>query len=141
MKQMTSDGILILHGNLLLRCISTMPSANSQALRTVHLVGSTPLDDVDGVFRTFGAALPGCLERIPDGEVGERKNFVWFQRDAVFKANGIHLALKEEPLAPPRAFTDDELAEAESEVAKARERQPVLDLKYGPECLILLTRG
>jgi hypothetical protein len=47
--------------------------------RGVHLVGSVPLDDAEQVFRTVGAKLPRHLRRIPDGETGERQQWVQFQ--------------------------------------------------------------
>jgi hypothetical protein len=45
-----------------------------------HLVGSVPLDSTDDVFRYACKTLPGYLRRIPDGETGERFNFVDWQR-------------------------------------------------------------
>ena len=47
--------------------------------RGVHLVGSVPLDDAEQVFRTLGAKLPRHVRRIPDGETGDRQQWVQFQ--------------------------------------------------------------
>lgn len=45
----------------------------------VHLVGSVPLADAEEVFRTTAAALGKRLRRIPDGETGERANWIMWQ--------------------------------------------------------------
>ena len=45
----------------------------------VHLVGSIPLDSTNDVFNLVGRTLKGCCSRIPDGEVGERKNWIGWQ--------------------------------------------------------------
>lgn len=54
-----------------------------------HLVGSVPLDTAEGVFRRLAAALGGQLERIPDGETGERANWIGFQLGRLLAADGI----------------------------------------------------
>jgi methionine synthase II (cobalamin-independent) len=46
----------------------------------VHLVGSVPLDDGERVFRTVSSVLAPYLRRLPDGETGERRRWIWFQR-------------------------------------------------------------
>ena len=45
----------------------------------VHLVGSIGLDTVDEVFRTVGALLGPYLRRVPDGEVGGRRQWISWQ--------------------------------------------------------------
>lgn len=45
----------------------------------VHLVGSVPLADEVKVFRTLGGTLGQHLRRIPDGETGDRQQWVQFQ--------------------------------------------------------------
>jgi hypothetical protein len=45
----------------------------------VHLCGSVPLADSETVFRTVAAKLGGRARRIPDGEPGERDNWVVWQ--------------------------------------------------------------
>jgi hypothetical protein len=45
----------------------------------VHLVGSIPLADAEDVFRTVSTILGSRLRRIPDGETGERKNWINWQ--------------------------------------------------------------
>jgi hypothetical protein len=44
--------------------------------RGVHLVGSVPLGDAEDVFRAATSILGGRLRRIPDGETGERSNWI-----------------------------------------------------------------
>lgn len=46
----------------------------------VHLVGSVPLADAHDVFATVSAALGPRLKRIPDGETGERSDWItWLE--------------------------------------------------------------
>jgi hypothetical protein len=45
----------------------------------VHLVGSVPLRDAEEVFRTASSILGERLRRIPDGETGERTNWIGWQ--------------------------------------------------------------
>lgn len=48
-------------------------------MRGVHLVGSVPLASSDDVFRTCATTLGDALKRYPDGETGERKEWVQWQ--------------------------------------------------------------
>jgi hypothetical protein len=49
-------------------------------MRHVHLVGSVPLCDAREVFTTVSAALGARLKRIPDGETGERSDWItWLE--------------------------------------------------------------
>jgi hypothetical protein len=49
-------------------------------MRPVHLVGSVPLGSSREVFETVGAALGPRLKRIPDGETGERSDWItWLE--------------------------------------------------------------
>ena len=43
-----------------------------------HLVGSLPLANAEEVFNTVARALPNHVRRIPDGETGERQQWVQF---------------------------------------------------------------
>lgn len=47
----------------------------------VHLVGSVPLPSAEDVFRQACEALPGRLRRVPDGEPGNRQQWIAFQCD------------------------------------------------------------
>ena len=49
-------------------------------MRHVHLVGSVPLRDLREVFATVSNALGPHLKRIPDGETGERSDWItWLE--------------------------------------------------------------
>ncbi|MFN3657696.1 MAG: hypothetical protein ACK4UO_10620 [Pseudolabrys sp.] len=49
-------------------------------MRHVHLVGSVPLRDAREVFETVSATLGERLRRIPDGETGERSDWItWLE--------------------------------------------------------------
>lgn len=49
-------------------------------LRNVHLVGSVPLASARDVFADVSAALGSHLKRIPDGETGERSDWItWLE--------------------------------------------------------------
>jgi hypothetical protein len=62
----------------------------------VHLVGSVPLADAETVFRTVAAALGPHLRRLPDGETGERRRWIYFQRLMLEK----HPAMEIDPTVP-----------------------------------------
>jgi hypothetical protein len=47
--------------------------------RTVHLVGSIPLEDAGAVFDLAGTVLGRLCMRYPDGETGVRKNWIGWQ--------------------------------------------------------------
>jgi hypothetical protein len=48
--------------------------------RQVHLVGSAPVPDARTAFQTFGAALKQHAHRYPDGEPGERHDWILWQK-------------------------------------------------------------
>ncbi len=54
-------------------------SSTEHQPRGVHLVGSVPLGDAEDVFRTTSSILGGRLRRMPDGETGERTNWIGWQ--------------------------------------------------------------
>src|SRR3954452_24269395 len=57
-----------------------MPSEHPMTVRDVHLVGSIPLADSRAVFETVSAALGPRLRSIPDGETGERSDWItWLE--------------------------------------------------------------
>ena len=61
-----------------------------------HLVGSVPLADAEAVFRTVSAALGPHLSRLPDGETGERRRWIYFQRLMLER----HPAMEVDPTVP-----------------------------------------
>ena len=56
-------------------------SAPASPRGLAHLVGSVPLASAEDVFRTVTGALGDCLSRVPDGETGERRRWIWWQRE------------------------------------------------------------
>jgi hypothetical protein len=61
--------------------------------RNVHLVGSVPMADAQKVFENVSAALGTRIKRIPDGETGERSDWItWlepiFAENPAFQKSG-----------------------------------------------------
>lgn len=56
--------------------------ANSgSGANTLHFVGSIPLQDGRAVFETLARRFGSHLRRIPDGETGDRTNWIQYQED------------------------------------------------------------
>lgn len=51
--------------------------------RDVHLIGSAPVPDSRAAFEVFGNALKHCARRYPDGEPGERHDWVLWQESVL----------------------------------------------------------
>ena len=65
-------------------------------MRHVHLVGSVPLKNAREVFETVCAALGPKLKRVPDGETGERSDWItWLE--PVFAGNPAQLSRRRVP--------------------------------------------
>ena len=79
-------------GGLLHRHHFGQKGRNSLAVREqamshdVYLVGSVPLGNAEQVFRTVSAAFGSKLKRVPDGETGERSDWITWLRP-VFSEN------------------------------------------------------
>ena len=61
--------------------------------RQVYLVGSVPLSDARAVFETVSAAVGPDLSTLPDGETGERIDWItWlepvFSQNPAFEPSG-----------------------------------------------------
>jgi hypothetical protein len=61
--------------------------------RNIYLVGSVPLTSVEEVFLTISAAFGSRIKRIPDGETGNRSDWItWlepaFSRNEAFQKSG-----------------------------------------------------
>ncbi|KAJ8058403.1 hypothetical protein OCU04_012592 [Sclerotinia nivalis] len=54
--------------------------SSSSITKNVHFVGSVCLPDTSAVFHQLAGTFPTQLKRIPDGEPGNRGNFVLWQR-------------------------------------------------------------
>lgn len=74
---------------------------------SVHLVGSIPLESADDVFKLISAKLRSCCHRIPDGETGDRRNWIGWQL-GVFERQEALVQQREKDrdyqLHPPFAF-------------------------------------
>jgi methionine synthase II (cobalamin-independent) len=57
----------------------------------VHLVGSIPLEDSEAVFRAVSSNLSDCVQRVPDGETGERKRWNAWTAPTYEKTDGLEL--------------------------------------------------
>jgi hypothetical protein len=66
----------------------------------LHLIGSIPLDSSEEVFRRMATELGPHLNRMPDGETGERSRWVYFQRQMLLD----NPAMEIDPTAPPYKF-------------------------------------
>ncbi len=67
---------------------------DSQAMgrkKSVHLVGSMPLDSADDVLKLSAGLLADRLLRFPDGETGERKNWIAWQLPKLSACEGLEL--------------------------------------------------
>lgn len=60
-----------------------------------HLVGSFPAASAEDVFRLAATTLGDELRRCPDGETGERANWITFQLDELSKIDGIEISEQE----------------------------------------------
>ncbi len=57
--------------------------------RSVHFVGSFPLASTREVFERVGETVGDLVRRVPDGETGERKDWIVFQRDRLVKLDSL----------------------------------------------------
>ena len=60
-------------------------SGNTNTSGRVHLVGSIAMDSCEEVFTRLGESLGPFLDRIPDGETGERSRWIYFQREMLIE--------------------------------------------------------
>lgn len=65
----------------------------------VHLVGSLPASSTEEVFRQVSAVLGNHLERVPDGELGDRSSWIAWQHPVFGQVAGLELV----PV-PPDAY-------------------------------------
>jgi hypothetical protein len=72
--------------------------------RPVLLLGSVPFESAQAVFETVASSIGDLVKRIPDGEVGERKQWIMWQEGVVKRAKGVEPAATRE-IAPGYHFT------------------------------------
>jgi hypothetical protein len=86
------DGLLDAAASGTTDAVSGQPRAGG-----VHLVGSVPLAGAESVFRAVSDAVGPYLRRLPDGETGERRRWIFFQ--SVMLAR--HPAMEPDPTVGP----------------------------------------
>lgn len=72
--------------------------------RPVLLLGSVPLESAGAVFETVAGTIGDLVKRIPDGEIGERTQWIMWQEGVVKAAKGVEPAATRE-IAPGYHFT------------------------------------
>jgi len=84
----------------------------------VYLVGSVPMANAEAVFAAVGGALGSSIKRIPDGETGERLDWItWLeavfanspaleQSDELFRVHATGTARKRYRLRPSKTIAD-----------------------------------
>ena len=77
-----------------------MAATSARRRGGAHLIGSVPLADAEAVFRTVAGALGPHLARMPDGETGDRRRWIFFQ--SIMLKN--HGAMEVDPTVPPFAL-------------------------------------
>ena len=55
---------------------ATLAAPTARGIRNAHLVGSTPFDSTDEALEIALTRLAGRLRSLPDGETGERRNWI-----------------------------------------------------------------
>jgi hypothetical protein len=83
-----------------------------------YLVGSVPMDNAEAVFSAIGGALGARIKQIPDGETGDRLDWIaWLevvfanspaleQSDELFRVHATGLARKRYRLKPGKSIAD-----------------------------------
>jgi len=66
-------------------------ATETRAVVGAHLVGSVPLADADDVLLTVAEVLGDRLERVPDGETGDRTEWVHFQLPVLAATPGLEM--------------------------------------------------
>jgi hypothetical protein len=66
----------------------TTTSRKGSCACDVHFVGSVPLANASEVMQTLSARLGPWLRRLPDGETGERTNWIQYQEDVIARLPG-----------------------------------------------------
>ena len=67
---------------------------------SIHLIGSIPLDSCEQVFCTVCEAFGEYIKRLPDGETGQRTNWIFFQRQMLTN----HPVMEHDESVPKFAF-------------------------------------
>ena len=93
----------------------------AKEVRPVLLLGSVPLQSAQAVFETIAGTVGDLVKRIPDGEVGERMQWIMWQEGVVKRAKGVEPAATRE-IAPGYHFT----------TYKVKSGGSAADVEFGP---------
>jgi hypothetical protein len=66
----------------------------------VHFNGGVNLPDAEAVMREIAARVPHGVRRIPDGETGDRANWIFFQLQKFWQTPGLEQAARKDLDAP-----------------------------------------
>src|SRR5262245_9371790 len=66
----------------------------------VHFNGSVNLPDAEAVFHEISSTVPDGVRRIPDGETGDRGNWIFFQLQKFWQTPGLEQAPSNDLDAP-----------------------------------------
>jgi hypothetical protein len=64
---------------------------------SVHFNGGVNLSDAETVMREIAARVPEGVRRIPDGETGDRQQWIWFQLQKFWQTPGLEQAVDPDP--------------------------------------------
>jgi hypothetical protein len=56
---------------------------------TAHFNGGVNLADAETVMREIAARVPSGVSRVPDGETGDRQNWIFFQLQRFWQTPGV----------------------------------------------------
>jgi hypothetical protein len=113
-----------------------MTSLSSTGVVGAHLVGSVPLKSAEDVFLVASKCLGDRLERIPDGETGERSEWIHFQIPIIASTPGlrtVEFRIPDEVKLPPEVPREGITYGIESEAAG--EELSFGDLRYADEAI------
>lgn len=96
----------------------------------VHFVGSVPLSSSEEVFTKLSQALPNRLASIPDGETGDRNNYIGWERER-FPRETRRLNVGGVPLPEGHfaAFTQDDVQPTNYDSAAKESYAKFVDLR------------
>ncbi len=97
-----------------------MTTTQSSSVSGAHLVGSVPLRSAEDVFLVASRCLGDRLQRIPDGETGDRGEWIHFQIPIIASTPGlkeIHFQIPEDVKLPPDVPREGVCYGIESEAA------------------------
>ena len=80
---------------------------------SVHFNGGVNLPDAETVMREITSRVPDGIRRIPDGETGDRQQWIWFQLQKFWQTPGLEQAAAPDPSRGYEALPKVRLAEGQ----------------------------